>query len=303
MPTIFITIPAYEDFLLEKTISGALENASNPESLRFAVALQYKKVPTPDLSRYLNQCKIVTYDVDSRPGVNFIRAELLKFYNNEDYFLMIDSHTNFAPNWDTDLIKELNALGPKSIISKQVPSNVGDVSMHDNLMNEKTLWVLEPNLPGGINGIIKAYPQKHEFKTRVEKTSYASFHFFFTYGNFVPEVGISKINNHYSEEPLLSYQAFLYGWDIYAIVPYNHIGHNDLEYNLSVYNSEHPEEDKVWGIQKDGEDILKELDLFYINNELSIFKIQNSPRKTKDFYEAIGISFEEVYRLYTKGAA
>jgi hypothetical protein len=299
MPSIFITIPSYEDELLEKTIESAINNARYPTELTFAIALQYKKHPIPNLSRFDSQCHVVSYDVDTRPGVNLIRADLLEFYGGQDYFLMIDSHTNFAKNWDQDLIREIHELGDKAIISKQVTSKVGDVSMHGNLMGEKTLWVLDTTLPGGVSGMVRGYPQPNKYKTRIEKTHYASFHFFFTYGAFVKEVGISKINNHYSEEPLLSYQAFLHGWDIYSIIPYNHIGHNDAEYNLSVYEKESLDEVKTWGIQKDSEDVLRDLNLFFLNHSLGQFSIPEAKRTTKEFYEAIGISLTQIEHLHT----
>lgn len=299
MSSIFITIPAYEDNLLEKTISGAIDNAKYPDELTFAIALQYKKYAPPDISKFASQCHVVTYDVDTRPGVNLIRSDLLKFYSGQDYFLMIDSHSNFAKNWDELLIQELAALGEKSIISKQVTSKVGDVSMHENLMNEKTIWTIDSTLPGGVSGMIRGYPQPNKFSKRIEKTHYASFHFFFTSGNFIKEVGISRINNHYSEEPLLSYQAFLHGWDIYSIIPYNHIGHNDIDYNLSVYEKEIVEETKVWGIQADPKSVIDDLNLFFINHMAGQFAINNSARTTEEFYDAIGLSIDQIKLLHT----
>jgi hypothetical protein len=296
MPSIFVTIPAYEDPLLAETIKQALSNASNPENITFAIALQYKNTPIPDISQHLDQCKIVSYNVDSRPGVNLVRAELLDLYDGQDYFLMIDSHTVFAKNWDSDLINELLLLGPKSIISKQVANKAGDISMHNNLINERTIWTFDQSLPGGVSGMIKGYPQPHKYTDRVIKTHYASFHFFFTYGSFIDEIGISKINNHYAEEPLLAYQCFLAGWDIYAIANYNHIGHNDLPYNKAIYNSEIVDKPKIWGVLKDSQDIVDNINLFFTDHASSKFAIKNSKRTTKEFYKSIGL-YEDFLQL------
>lgn len=289
MSTIFVTIPAYEDPLLINTITQAINQASGMHEMRFAIALQYKKIPKPDLTPFMRGCQVIEYDVDTRPTVNYIRSQLLDFYRNEDYFLMIDSHMNFAKNWDKDLIDMLNHLGPRAIISKQVSDKAGDVSMHDNLINEKTVWHWHEDEPGGISGKLKGYPEPTEDTSAIRLTNYAAFGFFFTYGYFIPQVGITRIQNHYAEESLLSYIAYIKGWDIYAPRNYNHLGHNDSDYNMAVFGKEHPDEKKIWGIQKDDNHILEELDKLFLNASNSIFKIDNQVRSTEDFYEQIGL--------------
>jgi hypothetical protein len=283
MSTIFITIPAYEDPLLMDTIEGALANAKYPDRLHFAIALIYNQ--NPPIESYTRNFNFVQYDPQTRPGVNLIRHELLSFYNNEDYFLMIDSHTMFAKNWDVDIINDHLKLrsiyGKKTIISKQVPPHVGPITL-----DETTVWELRSGWPGGFAGQLEARPKPYKQNPGYYLTNYASFHFFFAPGNFVKEVGITPINNLYCEEPLLSYQSFMHGWTIFARSDYHHIGHNDRPYNLSLYKVDMPDE-KIWGMQNDSEEVLQDIDNLLLYNT-GRYRIQTS-RTPLDFYRSINL--------------
>ncbi|MEY4331449.1 MAG: hypothetical protein RLZZ196_187 [Bacteroidota bacterium] len=297
MSTIFITIPAYEDDLLISTIDGALSNAKNPENLHFAIALMYDVLP--DLSRYVNNFKFITYEKATRPGLNMIRHDLFNLYDGEDYLLMVDSHTLFAKNWDSDLIKELSDLrsiyGNKTIISKQVPAYAGPL---ESPMNEKTIWEIQNNDADSFLFKIWAEVKPYDQDPGYYLVNHASGHFFFAPGNFVTEVGIIPVQGHYAQEEMLSYTSFMHGWSIYARSDYLHIGHNSEPYNKKLYKvSAFAKDEKPWGVKQDSDSTMKELEKMFLYNT-GKYKI-DTDKSPIDFYKSVNIDKEFLNYLST----
>ena len=126
---IFVSIAAFEDKALTKTMQRLLDSADNPENISFGLALNYKTYP--DLSNFKNDIRIV-YDRDfDFPGIVRMRDEIRKLIRDEEYFLGLDAHTVPAVSWDTNLIrdiKELTSNGEKIIISSQINMPWSDFS-------------------------------------------------------------------------------------------------------------------------------------------------------------------------------
>lgn len=103
--SIFISVPTLVDPEIYNTIESAIANASDPDSVYIGVAcitdesffnvLRYS-FPSPNIA-------IDRYDPRETSGVGKGRTLARKRYDNQDYFLQIDSHTHFMPHWDTVL--------------------------------------------------------------------------------------------------------------------------------------------------------------------------------------------------------
>jgi hypothetical protein len=295
METIFITIPAYEDPYLIRTLDSAISKAFAPERIRFAIALQYKNNPMPDISGY--NADAIIYDVDNRPSVHRIRHNLLKMYDGEDYYMMIDSHMLFMQDWDRLLIEDYKNLQTlahnKVIISKQVGTYCGD--MPPNTLNEKSIWKIVPPAdgeafsdPGYFSCHLKGWIEPFPVNTEYFITHYSSSHFFFVQGSYVDEVGILDLSSIRSEEQLISYRSFMYGWDIYAVNNRNHVAHMDADYRMSVFGTMRPKKKDIYKYTADESSILREIDNLFINNT-GKFAIENPKRLPKDFYFSIGL--------------
>lgn len=303
--TIFITIPAYEDPYLIRTLESAVSKAYDPSRIVFAIALQYKKTPLPDISKY--NTRTITYDVDTRPSVHRIRHNLLELYNGEDYYMMIDSHMLFMKDWDKLLIEDYKRLQTiaqdKVVISKQVNTYCGD--MPPNTVNEKTIWKMLPPLPGEsktdlgymsthLKGWIEPYPVNTEYFV----TYYSSSHFFFTQGRYVTEVGVIDAASIRSEEALMSYVAFINGWDIYAMNNRNHVAHMDADYRMAVFGEMHPKKKEIYNYAPDEEQTIIDIDKLLVSNT-GRFAFKNAERSPKDFYFSIGLLDEWQDFCYT----
>ena len=108
--SIFISIASYQDPLLVSTIFSAYQNATDKDALVFGVCDQSDN---PDNILDIEFAKQIHYDhVDPlfAKGPCWARHRAQSFFQDEDYFLQIDSHTQFSPGWDAKFINELNKI-------------------------------------------------------------------------------------------------------------------------------------------------------------------------------------------------
>ncbi|PIJ49604.1 glycosyltransferase [Erwinia sp. OLTSP20] len=132
--TIFISIASYRDSELLPTLRDMVSQAKYPERLNIAICLQ------SDLNTqiFINEgMKLVESTISgSYPCFNFIwrnttvrvinihylssqgacwaRHLLDRCYDQQDYFLQIDSHCRFIPEWDSEMITMLESLRQES---------------------------------------------------------------------------------------------------------------------------------------------------------------------------------------------
>lgn len=105
MATIFIQIASFNDDELVKTVNDCIEKSSKDNELFFGIHECYIDNKT---EFNLNNVKIQYSKAPENIGVGQGRYLANKFYNNENYYLQIDSHSRFRNNWDTILINDLN---------------------------------------------------------------------------------------------------------------------------------------------------------------------------------------------------
>lgn len=294
MSKIFINIASFRDPLLVRTVTMAYEKADHPENLVFAIGLQYHQHELPKFPDVPGeQIKSIRYNIETRPGLTRIRYQISKsLYAGEEYFLMLDSHMSFVQGWDTFLIQSLLGLGDKAIIS-----GVGQ-SRPDGSISFPM-----PKLQLAV---------RHEVAFRPDTTDlsaddvvgrdhilwpYISCGMMFTYGRFMEEVGQDEYVHFGSEEPYLSWRAFMSGWDIYNSTN-SHITHTP-----GIYY------DQVWGGRdkrtylRDGLDTLfssqniRARSLAYVYNDYSYMAIKDSPRKPEDWFVACGYSTDEYKKI------
>ena len=118
MSSIFVQIAAYQDYELPRTILDCIKNISEGNNVNFGIHLCYEKddIVMPDL-------KNIKFEKSKSPknlGVGIARNIANSFYDGEDYYLQIDSHTRFDKGWDELLINDYNAYkveGCKPLIS------------------------------------------------------------------------------------------------------------------------------------------------------------------------------------------
>ena len=107
MSSIFIQIPSYRDFELNKTIADAVNMASGTNFLSFGVhncVLFDDEIEVKNDYPNWVEIKLETSIAPKNIGLQQSRYIANEFYDGEEYYLQIDSHMRFAKNWDTALI-------------------------------------------------------------------------------------------------------------------------------------------------------------------------------------------------------
>lgn len=122
---IFVSIASYRDPELAKTVADIIENAEHPELLRIVV---YEQNGPDDPSIYgiypENQVLVLRDHFSLAKGPNWARAKIQKEYNNEEYYLQIDSHMRCIKNWDS-ILKHMLELVPEPAVLTQYPPEYG----------------------------------------------------------------------------------------------------------------------------------------------------------------------------------
>lgn len=297
--SIFVSIAAYQDPTLVKTIKSALDNADNPDDLVFAIGLQYSE--KPDLSIFpQNQLRVLSWSLEDRPGLIRIRYILSKLFRNEDYFLMTDSHMRFTPHWDTKLIEYLESLPGKQnvIMPQEIQTHSGKTQVNDqrfqfvnlNLFRDSPFSKSYDLLPLPVDNRTETF---EIFTKTVSWRSGA----IFTHGYFIDDVGFDPYSHSTHEEAYMSFRTFVSGWDTYQLNE-DIIFHEPEEY----YNQDWEDMDKrlYTSSYTENELVEHEFSLAFIYNDYSKYAIKNAKRTPKEYWDANKQS--DVY-LQVKAAA
>jgi hypothetical protein len=221
--SIFISIASYRDPELLRTIKSAIDNAANPKELYFSVVLQEFEKFEPDLS-WVPRLSLVKMHPRDAKGAGFARAQAMKAYDNQDYYLQIDSHTMFEKNWDLLCIEQHNK-------AKEISNNNNVILSYFPppfyIEQNKSISIVKNNktqLPYPTKQKPKLTKRNEWTAERIElsnknlpelsTTILAGF--VFTTGNIVEEVPYDPEISFFGEELCFAVRAWTRGWDIYS---------------------------------------------------------------------------------------
>lgn len=223
--SIFISIASYRDPELSRTIRSAIDNADNPNDLVFAICLQEVKREYPDLS-WVPNLKLINIDARYAKGAGFARAEIMKLYDNESYYLQIDSHTIFEKGWDTLCINQLNMAKSLSQNNKVILSYFpppfyiernGTISI---VKNSKTQLPYPTKQIPKLNKRKEWTAERVEFedkqKSLPEISTTVLAGFIFADGEIAKEIPYDPEISFFGEELCFAVRAWTRGWDIYS---------------------------------------------------------------------------------------
>ena len=273
---IFVSIASYRDPEVINTILNAYTNAKNKNSIVFGVYLQDNKEDKIDLSTLPKEINIKFTKVDwfKARGPIFARYKIYKlFYNNELYYLQIDSHTRFVKNWDEELTNMLQTLPVKSIISTYPNGYKID---NENLnINQKMNVIKFKKIKDGI----PIFTSTREKLSKPKNNLFWAAGFSFSYGFVFKLIKIDPYlkNLFWGEEFLMSLRLYTNGIKIFT-------PHKNIVFTLWSREHRHT----FWEIKK------KNLLKFNILNFLSkgrLFAISNL-NKTSLFEDKIYIEID-----------
>ena len=236
--SIFISIASYQDPLLVSTIFGAYGNAKNKDDLIFSICDQSDTPINVNELSFVNQVRYEHVDPVFAKGPCWARHRAQSFYQGEDYFLQIDSHTQFSPNWDIlfqEAFLEIESMGSsdnyfaKPIITSYPRSfqvidfdkgmfelNTGDPHTQVMTYREDSLFSR-----GSFSRQI-GVPTKSAEITHAYLMAAGCI---FTRGSFVDEIPYDPNYYFYGEELSMALRAFTHGFSFFHIpnVPLFHL--------------------------------------------------------------------------------
>ncbi len=117
---IFVSIASYRDPKLHNTLDNLIKKCSNWKILR-VVVFEQNGYGDKSVDGMYECVEVIKTHYSNARGPYWARAIIQKFYKNEEYYLQIDSHTEFVDNWDIKLIS-MGRLLPNPYVITQYPS-------------------------------------------------------------------------------------------------------------------------------------------------------------------------------------
>lgn len=224
MKSIFVSIASYRDPELESTIKSAIDNAHDKSRLHFGIVAQGLKSENPKLE-WLGNKKVVEIHPKDARGAGYARSLAMELYDDEEYFLQIDSHIQFTKNWDLELIKQLEMAQQKGNRNVMISAFPG---MYIRENNKPFIIPFQKN-----NNMTFATKQKL-FKRKTgewaservlfdnpddptpEQSTTVLAGFIFAPGRLVKELPYDPEISFFGEEVCFAVRAWTRGWDIYS---------------------------------------------------------------------------------------
>ncbi len=226
--TIFISIASYRDSQLVPTIGDCIAKAHYPERLRFGICWQHgpEEGQLPDSGLQHERFQVLDVDWRDSRGACWARAEIMKLWQGEDWYLQVDSHCRFASGWDETLIRTMHQTRcAKPILSTYPPPFIP--SDNEILVGEPLLMAFQGFTPEGIPYMKPLAIPGWQSRTAPVRARFLAAGFLFAPGVFVEEVAYDPELYFIGEEATLTLRAFTSGYDLFhpceAIVWHDYI--------------------------------------------------------------------------------
>lgn len=222
--TIFVSIASYRDLECQKTLKSLYENARHPSRVFVGICQQNENKDESCLylnNPYANNVRTMTLHANEAKGPTYARYLCSTLYNDETYYLQIDSHTSFVKDWDVlviDMFKKIK--DPRAILSYYPRSTEAKNSADANVPKmcgihyESDTFIFEA--------------KEHAVQSDIPTPStFASAGFIFGRGQFVRDVPFDPNLDFLftGEEFLYSARLYTHGYNFYN--PTKHICYHE----------------------------------------------------------------------------
>lgn len=291
--SIYVSIPSLPDKELYFTIYQCLTMAKRPKNIYIGIAYYNdmdSEIDPYEIVKSFNNpnIKIKVYDIDDEKnrGIGAGRNDAKQFYDNQKYFLQIDSHTNFDKNWDKKMIKfykksfkkygkcVLTACLPKY---RRIENNIEKLDSFSRYPIYDGFRPESPMVPSIENTYLKTFKDT-EYAIKVSASM------IFAYGDIMANEQVPRWVNFWEEEVIQSINIFKNKTNIIFLqhAPMQHLdnhcitpGLNDRKI-MSSYFSEEEENKKI-----------------KITNEMFNKYLVENKEIVKEYERYAGISFSE----------
>jgi hypothetical protein len=218
--SIFVSIAAYRDPELAPTLRSCIGRALYPNDLRFGLCWQHGEEEAA-LAEFADP-RIRVFDVHWRQsrGVCWARAEIMKLWNHEDFFLQIDSHHRFAQDWDAKLLAQAERSAAGKPILSAYPDRF-DPRLELPAQGEAMQNVFQSFNEDGVPVVQPCPIPPREDCRKPVRARFVAAGFLFAPGSFVTDVSYDPDLYFMGEEITLAIRAFTRGYDLFH--PAEHI--------------------------------------------------------------------------------
>ena len=282
------------------TINSAIENAVDPDSLHFGIVYQGTEREKPDFDSIPN-CSVISLHPKQARGAGYARHLGMSLYNNQDYYMQVDSHTLFAPRWDSRAVGQLvlareRAANDKVVLSCFPPPFVYQDNKKIVIPKDGVPQATYPTKQRPILNKRKEWTaERVEFDdlSLPEESTTVLAGLIFADGRIVSDVPYDPEISFFGEEICFAMRAWTRGWDIYSpsvILAYHFYTRVSFP--------------KIWkdrNLRKISWTELEEISrnkqrLVLTGQEQSEFGAGNV-RSLKDFEKFCGVDFAKVYEI------
>ena len=240
--TIFVSVASYRDTQCLDTIKDMFAKAKHPARIYAGICEQNtassNESCVPSEFKFHNNVRRISIPNNEAKGPCYARYLCSTLFRDETYFMQIDSHTTFVPDWDVKVIAALKTCPSEKAVLSGYPHDV------------KTYKVDEPSVPvlcdsfwnaSGLPQFKAIIKGRKDFKDNPIPIPFMSGGFVFAPGQMVRDVPYDPNLPHLfqGEEILYSARAWTSGYDIFC-APINIVLH-------AYYRKDEP---KFWTDQK-----------------------------------------------------
>lgn len=216
---IFVHIPAYRDSELPKTLYSLINNCSDFNLINIGICHQYchNDEYLRELEHFyqFNNIKFINIEYTQSNGLCWARNLINeKLYNNETYYLQLDSHHRFVKNWDIELQNMLNSLNDEMALLTGYPYSYDPDNDVDEYISDNNTLINVPIRFTNHDCHIIVKPEFEYNHTKPIKARCIAGGFIFTYGHFVKNCPHDP-DIYFSEEIPMSIRAFTHGYNLY----------------------------------------------------------------------------------------
>ncbi len=211
---IFVSIASYRDSQLVPTIDDCLRKATDPSRLRFGICWQHGAETLPETYWQDGRIRILDVPWTESHGACWARAEVMKLWAGEAWFLQVDSHCRFKPEWDRTLIESARSLASRKVVLSTY-ANAFTPGEHEILEGAPLQMGFSGFTPEGIPHMKPMGIPDWQTLRAPRRARFLSAGFLFAPGSFVEDVAYDPGLYFLGEETAMTVRAFTSGYDLF----------------------------------------------------------------------------------------